>query len=389
MRVLIVGAGPAGLTLGLCLARRGVSVRIIERGAALNTGGYVVSLQANGWDVADRLGLLSALRQRALPAADSVYRDGATGREVFRYRAEVIHDLTGGKMLHVPRDGLVRLLAGALAEEGHEGARFGCEVADIDETPDGVAVRFSDGAAESFDLVVGADGTHSKVRAHAFGPEAVFRRPLGYRGAAWRMPFSGRLDPPYEGYMEVGRQAILYQSGPQEVSTLLCWRSDDLAPVPAGDRHEVVSRAYDCTSPVLRRLIDGPVDWDDAYLDVLCQIEMPRWSRSRVVLVGDAAWSLSFLSGQGASMALAGAFLLAQALARGPLHEALPAFEARLRPTITRVQQQARAMARSYVPRSRAGLWLGRLLLPLLASRPLLKLRARQLVAPSLIPPPP
>ncbi len=389
MRVLIVGAGPAGLTLALCLARRGVSVRIIERGAALNTGGYVVSLQANGWDVADRLGLLPALCQRALPVADSVYRDGATGREVFRYRAEVIHDLTGGKMLHVPRDGLVRLLASALMEEGHEGPRFGCEVTEIHDGPKGVTVQFSDGTSGTFDLVVGADGTHSKVRALAFGPESTVLRPLGYRGAAWRMPFSDRLDPPYEGYMEVGRQTILYQSGPQELSTLLCWRSDDLAPVPAGDRHEVVSRAYSGTWPVLRRLIDGPVDWDGAYLDALCQIEMPRWSRGRVVLVGDAAWSLSFLSGQGASMAMAGAFLLAEALGNDPSGEALAAFEARLRPTITRVQQQARAMARSYVPQSRAGLRLSRLLLPLLASRPLLKLRARQLVAPSLIPPPP
>lgn len=387
MRVLIVGAGPAGLTLALCLARRGVPVRIVERAGALNTGGYVVSLQANGWDVADRLGLLPALRRTALPAADSVYREGATGREVFRYRADVVHDLTGGKMLHVPRDGLVRLLAQALTEAGHEGPRFGCEVTGIHDGPEGVAVRFSDGTSGTFDLVVGADGTHSKVRALAFGPEKTVLRPLGYRGAAWRMPFSGRLDPPYEGYMEVGRQTILYQSGPQELSTLLCWRSDDLAPVLPGDRHREVSRAYDGTWPVLRRLIDGPVDWDGAYLDSLCQIEMPRWSCGRVVLVGDAAWSLSFLSGQGASMAMAGAFLLADALARPSIGEALAAFEARLRPTITTVQRQARAMARSYVPRSRAGLWLNRILLPLLMSRPLLKLRARQLVAKSLIPP--
>ncbi|QTL03951.1 FAD-dependent monooxygenase [Aquabacter sp. L1I39] len=387
MRILIVGAGPAGLTLALCLVRRGVAVHVIERGLTLNTGGYVVSLQANGWDVAERLEVLPALRQRALPAADSVYRDGATGREVFRYRAQVIHDLTGGKMLHVPRDALVRLLARALGEAGHEGPRFGCEVTEIHDAPDGAVVRFSDGAAATFDLVVGADGTHSRIRAHAFGPEAEFRRPLGYRGAAWRMPFSGTLEPPYEGYMEVGRQAILYQSGPQELSTLLCWRSAESGLVSADHRHAVVSHAYAGTWPVLRRLIDGPVDWEGAYLDALCQIEMPRWWRGRVVLVGDAAWSLSFLSGQGASMAMAGAFLLAEALGHGPLDEALPAFEAGLRPTIAMVQRQARAMARSYVPQSRAGLRLSRLLLPLLASRPLLKLRARQLVAPSLIPP--
>lgn len=389
MRVLIVGAGPAGLTLALCLVRRGMSVRIIERAGTLNTGGYVVSLQANGWDVAERLGLLPELRQQALPTADSVYRDGATGREMFRYRAEVIHELTGGKMLHVPRDALVSLLAQALADEGHEGPRFGSVVAEMDDRPDGVMVRFSDGSAEAFDLVVGADGTHSKIRTLVFGPEATLLRPLGYRGAAWRMPLSEPLDPPYEGYMEVGRQAILYQSGPAELSTLLCWRSDDLAPVPAGDRYPVISRAFAGTWPVLRRLIDGPVDWDSAYLDTLCQIEMPRWSRGRVVLVGDAAWSLSFLSGQGASMAMAGAFLLAEAIGRDTIGNALPAFEARLRPTITRLQQQARAMARSYVPRSRLGLWIGRILLPLLMSRPLLKLRARRLVAPSLIPPAP
>ena len=208
----------------------------------------------------------------------------------------------------------------------------------------------------------------------------------------------GRLDPPYEGYMEVGRQVILYQSGPRELSTLLCWRCEDLAPVPARDRHRVVLDAYAGTWPVLRQIINGAVDWEAAYLDALGQIEMPRWWDGRTVLMGDAAWGLSFLSGQGASMAMAGAYLLAQALRTagmgggsaipsGALAQALAAWEAGLRPTLTRVQQQARAMARSYVPRSAAGLWLNRRLLPLLMSRPLLKLRARHLVAPSLIAP--
>ncbi|MDE1569129.1 FAD-dependent monooxygenase [Aquabacter sp. P-9] len=398
MRVLIVGAGPAGLTLALCLARSGVRADIIERAPRLNTGGYVVSLQANGWDVADRLGLLADVRACALPAADSVYRDGATGRELFRYKAQVVAELTGGKMLHVPRDVLVARLAEALAATGHPGPRFGCTVTALAQAGEGAQVCLGDGTSAAYDLVVGADGMHSQVRALAFGPEAQFCRPLGYRGAAWRMPFDGRLDPPYEGYMEVGRQVILYQSGPRELSTLLCWRCDDLAPVPARDRHRVVLDAYAGTWPVLRQIIDGAVDWEAAYLDALGQIEMPRWWDGRTVLLGDAAWGLSFLSGQGASMAMAGAYLLAQALRTagmgggsaipsGALAQALAAWEAGLRPTLTRVQHQARAMARSYVPRSSAGLWLNRRLLPLLMSRPLLKLRARHLVAPSLIAP--
>ncbi|WP_238122591.1 MULTISPECIES: FAD-dependent monooxygenase [unclassified Xanthobacter] len=385
MRILIVGAGPAGLTLALALARRGFAPTLVERARSLNTGGYVVSLQANGWDVAERLGILTALREAALPAADSVYRDGASGRELFRFRQSVLAELTGGKMLHVARDTLVRLLAAALAAQGHGAPRFGVEVAALAVEPNGVDVRFSDGEAGRFDLVVGADGANSRVRRLAFGPTPAYLRPLGYRGAAWRMASDLRLDPPYEGYMEVGRQAILYQSGPQELSTLLCWRSAEQAAVPPEARHRTVRTAFAGTAPVLQSLIEGEVDWNAAYLDTLAQIEMPHWSSGRIAVVGDAAWCLSFLSGQGASMAMAGAFLLAERLGQEDLPEVLEAWEARLRPVITAVQRHARATARSYVPRSPAGLWISRRLLPLLMSRPLLKLRARTLVAPSLL----
>ena len=383
MRVLIVGAGPAGLTLALSLVRRGIVPIVVERAPGLNTGGYVVGLQANGWDVAERLGILSALRASALPAADAVYRDGA-GRELFRYREDRIRAVTNGKMLHVPRDVLVARLAEALAEQG-VAPLFGRSITALDETGDQVCVTFADGAQEHCDLVVGADGTRSRVRALAFGPHAGFARPLGYLGAAWRMADVRHMEPPYEGYMEVGRQAILYQSGPGELSTLLCWRSDESGPVPTEARRDIVRAAFAGTNPVLRHIVEGAVDWDAAWLDSLCQIELPRWSGSRVVLTGDAAWSLSFLSGQGASMAMAGGYLLAQSLAQLPLPAALAAYEADMRPTINRVQKQARATARSYVPRSKVGLWLSKALLPLLMSPLFLKLRARSLVEPSLI----
>ncbi len=383
MRVLIVGAGPAGLSLALSLVRQGIMPEVVERAPGLNTGGYVVGLQANGWDVAERLGILPALRASALPAADAVYRDGE-GRELFRYREELVRAVTNGKMMHVPRDVLVARLAEALAEQGLV-PRFGRNITALADEGERVSVSFSDGVQESFDLVVGADGTRSRVRALVFGPHDAFARSLGYLGAAWRMADSHHMDPPYEGYMEVGRQAILYQSMPGEVSTLLCWRSDEVGPVSPEARHAIVSAAFAGTNPVLKRLIDGPVEWDAAWLDSLCQIEMPQWSRGRVVLTGDAAWSLSFLSGQGASMAMAGGYLLAEALGRWPLMEALEAYEARLRPTISRVQNQARSTARSYVPHSRAGLWFSRVLLPLMMSRLFLKLRARSLVEPSMI----
>lgn len=383
MRVLIVGAGPAGLTLALSLVRQGIVPEVVERAAGLNTGGYVVGLQANGWDVAERLGILPALRASALPAADAVYRDGA-GRELFRYREDRVRAVTQGKMLHVPRDVLVARLAEALAEQGLA-PRFGRSVTALAEEGEQARVTFSDGMQARFDLVVGADGTRSQLRTLAFGPHAGFVRPLGYLGAAWRMADAHPMDPPYEGYMEVGRQAILYQSAPGEISTLLCWRSDELGQALPEARHALVRTAFSGTNPVLERLIDGPVDWHGAWLDSLCQIEMPCWSRGRVVMTGDAAWSLSFLSGQGASMAMAGGYLLAEELGRLPLAAALAAYEARLRPTISRVQKQARATARSYVPRSKAGLWLSRVLLPLLMSPLLLKWRARSLVEPSLM----
>lgn len=378
MRILISGAGPAGLALANCLLDAGMAPVIVEKAPALRTAGYAVGLHLGGWEVAERLGLIDALKARAISIQQADYRD-ARGRKLFSYNYRHLSAACGERMLVILRDALQEVLVERLA--GRVPIRYGTTVTALADEGEAVEVGFSDGSSEHFDLVVAADGYRSGVRELQFGPHSEFLKPLGYRSAAWRLPSSQAMDCDYAAFMDIDLQAGLYQVGDGTVSTLFCWRDEEISRVPAEERTARIASRFSHWPALVSDTFRNGVDWSDGFFDTICQVEVPQWSRGRVVLIGDAAHCMTFLSGQGTSTAVVGAYVLAAELASRPPAEALAAYEARLRPAATRLQKQSEKIGGHYVPRSRFGLAVQSWVIPALMRPPLVRLMARKMQA--------
>ena len=180
--VLISGAGIAGPTLAYWLASYGFKPTLLERAPQLREGGYLIDFWGLGYDIAERMGLLCDLNHRAYRVKEVRFVDG-NGRRVGGFGVDVFRKMTSGRYISLPRSSLGEVIYRTI--ESRCEIVFGDSVSEVENTPDGVTVRFERSPQRKFDLVVGADGLHSAVRRVVFGPESQFERYLGYAVAAF------------------------------------------------------------------------------------------------------------------------------------------------------------------------------------------------------------
>jgi 2-polyprenyl-6-methoxyphenol hydroxylase-like FAD-dependent oxidoreductase len=356
---LVSGASIAGPALAYWLNRYGFAVTVVEKAPAVRGGGYPIDVRGTALEVIRRMGRYDRLRAAHLHMGRMTFlRDD--GRRVASLRLDRLGGADGGDT-ELPRGALTELLYDAVA--GDVEFRFGDSIAELTDHDGGVDVRFAGGGTGRYDVVLGADGLHSNTRRLVFGPEEQFHHYLGHCFAGFSMPNHLGLD--HEGVASTapGRIAVLYAAGePDRVHGFLSFGRTD--PPFAAFRDPAAQRALVASVFAgggweVPRMVAAMRTADDLFFDVVSQIRMPAWSRGRVGLVGDAAYAPSFLSGQGSSIALVGAYVLAGELAATADHRAaFAAYERRMRRFVADNQALANGGASVAVaPATRRGLW--------------------------------
>ncbi|SEB77569.1 2-polyprenyl-6-methoxyphenol hydroxylase [Paramicrobacterium humi] len=359
MRVLIVGAGIAGPTLAYWLRRAGHVPLLVEQSPGLRTGGYLVDFWGAGFDVAGRMGIVPTLLKQGIRFRE-VRQVASDGHQIASLDALRFFPDGGDRYVSIARSALAATIYAAL--DGEVETVFGDTVAELDDDGDKVHVTLESGAHHDVDLVVGADGLHSRVRELAFGPESGFEKDLGITVAALELEgYRPRDDLVAMMYTEVGMQLTRLSLPGDVTMALFTFRDDE--PVPLGDvdaQQELLRRRLAGCGWEVPAILDAMPTARSFYLDRASQIRMPTWTSGRVALVGDAAASPSLLAGQGSALAMVEAYVLADRLrqAGGDHAAAFADYEQALAPAIRRKQKAAVSLGVAFAPANRAQLLL-------------------------------
>ena len=358
-KILISGASIAGSALAYWLNRYGFQPTVVEKAPALREGGYAIDIRGAAQEVAARMGILDEVRKVHTHMQGMMYVNSAN-KPVAHITPEM---MAGGGDLDIEflRSDMARILY--MGTQDSTEYLFGDSITSIVQQEDGVHVAFERSQPRTFDLVVGADGVHSNVRALTFGSESRFNRHLGYYVAVfttanylnlnyqeliYRVP--GKIAGIYSARQNTEAKAMFYFTAPKSHEQRLTAEQQKtmLAEMYAGEGWEIPR--------LLERMWQAP----DFYFDSVDQIHMQSWSKGRVALVGDAGYCASPLSGQGTSLALVGAYVLAGELkaAAGDYGMAFANYEKEMREYVDLNQKSGATAGKQLIPPTRMGIWL-------------------------------
>ncbi|KAM4061108.1 FAD binding domain-containing protein [Hirsutella rhossiliensis] len=392
LRILISGGGIAGPALAFWMARLGHACTVLERFPQLRASGQQIDIREQGVDTARRMGLLETIRSHAVDEEGLQFVDDRGWRRALFPRTEAGSGNQGfSSEFEIMRGDLCRVLAGAAPAANKPDYRFGLSVDGFDNERGGVRVKLSDGSVERYDMLVGADGQGSRIRKMMLkdgdGGKDLSRS-LGVYVAYYSLPRTPQDPSLGTMYHATGRRLLATrwhspQRGQGYLATMAHGEEMERAlKQDVGTQKDVFARVFGDAGWQAARLVDEMRRADDFYAQTIVQIKCRPWSRGRVVLLGDAGYCPSPLTGMGTSAALIGAYVLAGELSKRGISSsspsgqgqedavasALAAYEEVLRPFVEEIQQLPRGLPRLVYPETAVGVWILRSVLGLMST---------------------
>ena len=332
---------------------------LVEQAPELRHGGYVIDFWGVGYDIAEQMGLIPQIRALGYQVQEVRFVD-RQGRKRGGFAVDSIRRMTNDRFTSVRRSDLAATIFHAL--DGKVETLFGDSVASIQENGDSVQVGFDHAAARQVDLVIGADGLHSRVRRLAFGPDAEREVSLGYHVAAFEVAgYRPRDELVYVSHGAPGRQISRMSLREDKTLFLFVFRDEYLPKAQPAHEQEVKAALNSVFADVGwegPQILAAMEEVGTIYFDRVSQIRIPHWTAGRTALVGDAGACVSLLAGEGTGLAMAEAYVLAGELhaAGGDQRAAFARYEERLMPFLAHKQAAAAKFASSFAPPTTFGL---------------------------------
>lgn len=353
MNIVINGVGVAGPALAYWLTKSGHDVVLVEEAPWLRAGGYLIDFWGIGYDIAEKMGLIAEIRRLGYQVHEVRFVDGH-GLKRGGFDVKIFGRMTNDRFTSVRRSDVSATIYRAI--EGKVETIFGDSVAGIEEHDNGVHVAFDHAPPRDADLVIGADGLHSRVRHLAFGPNSGFEVSLDYHVAAFEVDgYRPRDELVYVSHALPGRQVSRFAMRDDKTLFLFVFRDEYMC----GDEPKSVLRnAFAGAGWEWPRIETELERANGLYFDTVSQIRMDRWTKGRTALVGDAAACVSLMAGEGTGLAIAEAYVLAGELyaCAGDFVTACARYEQRLMAFLKKKQESAARFASSFAPKTSAGI---------------------------------
>ncbi|RZM30226.1 MAG: FAD-binding monooxygenase [Pedobacter sp.] len=367
-KILVTGASIAGPTVAYWLQKYGFQVTLLEREPALRLGGQNIDIKGPAQEIAQKMDIENIIREK---------NTTEVGLRFVNVKNETVADfpkegaMSMTQELEILRGDFVEILYNKTKE--NIGYRFNDYVTGITQLDNEVQVTFSSGKTELFDLMIVAEGIGSHTRKLAFGhqPKFVF---LGLY-TAYLTITKTETDSKWARWCN-GENGIVFMLRPDNhgttrASITFTAKEDEYKGLDiAGQKKAIINRIKG-SGWESERLIMEIQKTDDLYFERVSQVKLPQWSEGRVVIVGDAAYCATPISGKGTDLAMAGAYILAGELSRAEtFQEAFTAYENKMRPYVEISQKLPPGIPGLVYPNSKFGIGVLNTLASVVASKP-------------------